>query len=161
MEFIMRCYPVREVMLWQWVGNPDCLVSHRVVSCSAATRHQEEKAQPGCDWMSVRQRRGSVSTPVTNYIAHLSFQEHTSSLLVTLLHLFTLHFYPNTKSCLFLYEHHFNILIWYTALVQWGDTEVVSSLHIQQSETCTWWMLHPPQQLMSVLCGDMTLRPSS
>ena len=36
MEFIMLCYPVREVMLWQRVGNPDCLVSHQVVSYSAA-----------------------------------------------------------------------------------------------------------------------------
>lgn len=36
MEFIMLCYPVREVMLWQSVGNPDCLVSHRVVSRFAA-----------------------------------------------------------------------------------------------------------------------------
>lgn len=28
MEFIMLCYPVREVMLWQWVGNADgCGVS--------------------------------------------------------------------------------------------------------------------------------------
>lgn len=32
----MLCYPVREVMLWQRVGNPDCLVSHQVVSRSAA-----------------------------------------------------------------------------------------------------------------------------
>ncbi len=37
MEFIMLCYPVREVMLWRRVGNPDCLVSHQVVSHSAAT----------------------------------------------------------------------------------------------------------------------------
>lgn len=22
MEFIMLCYPVREVTLWQWIGNP-------------------------------------------------------------------------------------------------------------------------------------------
>ena len=35
MEFIMLCYPVREVMLWQWIGNPDCLMSHQVVSCSS------------------------------------------------------------------------------------------------------------------------------
>lgn len=32
----MLCYPVREVMLWQRVGNPDCLVSHQVASLSAA-----------------------------------------------------------------------------------------------------------------------------
>ena len=77
MEFIMLCYPVREVMLWQWVGNPDCLVSHQVVSRSAAScggcRHTSlfGKGRPnlGVRWM--RQRREPVSTPVT-YTAHLS-----------------------------------------------------------------------------------------
>lgn len=33
----MLCYPVREVMLWQWIGNPDRLMSHQVVSCSSST----------------------------------------------------------------------------------------------------------------------------
>lgn len=38
MEFIMLCYPVREVML---TGNPDCYVSHKVASASvdAAVTH--------------------------------------------------------------------------------------------------------------------------
>lgn len=45
MEFIMLCYPLREVMLWQWVGNPDWLVSHQVV----VTRHSLEREGP--TWM--------------------------------------------------------------------------------------------------------------
>ena len=55
MEFIMLCYPVREVMLWQWIGNPDCLVSHQVVAHSVTmdafiTRLMDGEAHPGCGW---------------------------------------------------------------------------------------------------------------
>ena len=58
MEFIMLCYPVREVMLWQRVGNPDCLVSHQVVSRSAAmdvTCHYLGRKSPNLryEWMRI------------------------------------------------------------------------------------------------------------
>lgn len=80
MEFIMLCYPVREVMLWQLVGNPDCLVSHRVVSRFAAVEAVVTcvclgKGRPNLEVRWMRTRQSCKLFRRLSYTFHLSLQE--------------------------------------------------------------------------------------
>lgn len=76
----MLCYPVREVMLWQLVGNPDCLVSHRVVSRSAAVEAVVTcvclgKGRPNLEVRWMRTRQSCKLFQRLSYTFHLSLQE--------------------------------------------------------------------------------------
>lgn len=80
MEFIMLCYPVREVMFWQSVGNPDCLVSHRVVSHPAAVEAVVTcvclgKGRPNLEVRWMRTWQSCKLFQRLSYTFHLSLQD--------------------------------------------------------------------------------------
>lgn len=167
MEFIMRCYPVREVTLWQWIGNPHSFsLTKRSPALPPRTQSShipvwEREAQTGCGWMNVltydRERNLNEMCRDTSF-----FHLLVSVLLSLLLNLFCILCYVVFFMCsafpLMLNEYRPNISVFKysqssfsSSLIQpWGGISVIP---------CKWQLMKMVRTLIALcLWGGRVVR---